>query len=122
MDDEIEDEHEHEPEVPVEKEPVIKKPAEVVAPKESERQLSKKELKKKELAELEEMLAQFGYNKPDGDDIARGDLFVPLLFGTQLKPKAFLFCLLYRIMLFKRQIAWTCSYGRQNVSLTSHYF
>lgn len=72
--DDNEEEHDHESEVPVEKEPVIEKPAEVLAPKESERQLSKKELKKKELAELEAMLAQFGYNKPDEEDASPGEL------------------------------------------------
>lgn len=83
MDDDNEEEHEHEPEVLVE-ESVISKPPEVVERKESERQLSKKELKKKELAELEEMLAQFGYNKPDDQDALEGDFYIHL-FGTEGK-------------------------------------
>ncbi|KAG9140817.1 hypothetical protein Leryth_022547 [Lithospermum erythrorhizon] len=68
VDDEEEHEHEQDPEPEGEPElviPVAKKPAEVVAPKESERQLSKKELKKKELEELDAMLAEFGL-KPEG--------------------------------------------------------
>lgn len=73
MDDDNAEEHEQEPE---EKEPIVKKPAEVVAPKESEKQLSKKELKKKELAELEAMLAEFGYNKAEGKDDSQGMLFM----------------------------------------------
>ena len=53
-DDDAEEEHDHELEVPVNPEPVVKKPAYVPAPpKEAEKQLSKKERKKKELAELE---------------------------------------------------------------------
>ncbi|KAK1299479.1 hypothetical protein QJS10_CPB14g01159 [Acorus calamus] len=63
MDDEIDDDaedHDHETEVPVQIEPEVKKnyvlPS---APKDTERQLSKKELKKKELEEFEATLAQF---------------------------------------------------------------
>ncbi|CAL5400337.1 unnamed protein product [Camellia sinensis] len=76
VDDDNEEEHDHEPEVPVEKEPVVKKLAEVsLAPKDPERQLSKKELKKKELAELDAVLAELGYPKSEasGQDDSRGD-------------------------------------------------
>lgn len=49
-------------------EPVVKKPPEVsIAPKEAERQLSKKERKKKELAELEALLADFGVTPKESD-------------------------------------------------------
>ncbi|KAF3643632.1 putative protein OBERON 3-like [Capsicum annuum] len=65
-------EHEQEPDLSGEKEPTVKKPAEHVAPKESERQLSKKELKKKELAELEAMLVEFGLNKAESNDDSQG--------------------------------------------------
>ncbi|KAF5934743.1 hypothetical protein HYC85_025872 [Camellia sinensis] len=66
IDDDNDEEHDHEPEVPVEKEPVVKKLAEVsLAPKDPERQLSKKELKKKELAELDAMLAELGIAKSE---------------------------------------------------------
>lgn len=94
LDDDNEEEHEHEPETPVEKEPVIEKPAEVVANKEAERQLSKKELKKKELAELEAMLAQFGFNKVDDQDASQGNLLFPLFFFV------FLFCEVMEVFLF----------------------
>jgi len=60
--------------------PIVKKTAENVAPKESERQLSKKELKKKELAELEDMLAEFGLNKAESNDDSQGNL---LMIATQ---------------------------------------
>lgn len=80
VDDDNEEEPEHEPDVLLqEKDPVIEKAAEVVAPKDSERQLSKKELKKKELAELEEMLAQFGYNKPEDQDATHGNFCISVL-------------------------------------------
>lgn len=69
-------EHEQEPDLSGEKEPTVKKPAEHVAPKESERQLSKKELKKKELAELEAMLVEFGLNKAESNDDSQGNLFM----------------------------------------------
>ena len=71
-DDDNEEEHEQEPDLPEEKEPIVKKTAENVAPKESERQLSKKELKKKELAELEAMLAEFGLSKAESNDDSQG--------------------------------------------------
>ncbi|KAJ9183445.1 hypothetical protein P3X46_007297 [Hevea brasiliensis] len=73
-DDEVDEEHDHEPEVPVHSEPVAKKLPEVSAvPKETERQLSKKERKKKELAELEALLADFGVSQKDsnGQDQSR---------------------------------------------------
>ncbi|XP_008219845.1 PREDICTED: stress response protein NST1-like [Prunus mume] len=74
-DDDVEEEHDNEPEVPVNPEPVLKKPADVPAPpKEAERQLSKKEKKKKELAELEALLADFGVTQKESDsqDESRG--------------------------------------------------
>ncbi|KAL5783207.1 hypothetical protein ACOSP7_008236 [Xanthoceras sorbifolium] len=73
-DDDVEDEHDHEPEVAVHHEPVVKMPPEVsAAPKEAERQLSKKERKKKELAELEALLADFGVapKESNGQDESR---------------------------------------------------
>lgn len=42
--------------------------------------MSKKELKKKELAELEAMLAQFGYNKPDDQDASQGKFYILSFF------------------------------------------
>ncbi|KAK4274383.1 hypothetical protein QN277_017611 [Acacia crassicarpa] len=74
-DDEVEEEHDHEPEPSVKPEHEVKRPAEVsVAPKEAERQLSKKERKKKELAELEALLADFGVTQKEnnGQDESRG--------------------------------------------------
>ena len=78
VDDEVEDEHDHEtePEVPVHPESEVKKPYEVSgAPKEAERQLSKKERKKKELAELDALLADFGVapKESDGQDESSGN-------------------------------------------------
>lgn len=75
-DDDVEEEHDNEPDVPVHPEPEVKKPPEVpVAPKEAERQLSKKERKKKELAELEALLADLGVPQKEGDgqDDLRGN-------------------------------------------------
>lgn len=67
-DDDVEEEHDNELDVPVHPEPVVKKSPEVsVAPKEAERQLSKKERKKKELAELEALLADFGVAQKEGE-------------------------------------------------------
>lgn len=73
----MEDEHDHEtePEVPVHPEPEVRKPHELSgAPKEAERQLSKKERKKKELAELDALLADFGVTpkENDGQDESSG--------------------------------------------------
>ena len=57
----MDEDHDQEPEEPIQAEPVVKNVPEVSsAPKETERQLSKKERKKKELAELEALLADFG--------------------------------------------------------------
>ena len=86
VDYDLEDEHEHdhdhenehEPEVPVHPEPAVKNAPEAsVAPKEAERQLSKKERKKKELAELDALLADFGVSQKDsnGQDESRGNMF-----------------------------------------------
>lgn len=59
-DEEVEEEHDQESEVQVPPEPEVMKAPEVSsAPKEAEKQLSKKELKKKDLAEFEAMLADF---------------------------------------------------------------
>lgn len=77
VDDNEEEEHDREPEAPVERETVVKKLAEVsLAPKDPERQLSKKELKKKELAELDAVLAELGCAKPEasGHDDSRGNI------------------------------------------------
>lgn len=84
-DNDEENEHEPEPEVHAEKESVVEKPAEIVAPKESERQLSKKELKKKELAELEEMLAQFGYKQSEDQDASQGRFCIFIFFNHFVK-------------------------------------
>lgn len=69
-DDDVEEEHDHdhdhdhEPEVPEHSEPVLSKAVVTSpAPKEAERQLSKKERRKKELAELEALLADFGVSQ-----------------------------------------------------------
>ncbi|KAF3778349.1 hypothetical protein EJ110_NYTH43654 [Nymphaea thermarum] len=71
--DEDEHEHEHEHDVPPPVEPEVKKPLQpAVAPKETERQLSKKELKKKELAELDAVLAELGLNKPSEKEESQG--------------------------------------------------
>nr|GEU54246.1 hypothetical protein [Tanacetum cinerariifolium] len=61
------EENDHEPEAPYE-EPVILKAPEVLPPKDTDRQLSKKELKKKELAELEAVLAELGLNESSGKE------------------------------------------------------
>lgn len=68
-DDNEEEEHDQEPEAPVERETVVKKLAEVsLAPKDPERQLSKKELKKKGLEELDAVLAELGCANPEATD------------------------------------------------------
>ncbi|KAL8120050.1 hypothetical protein AgCh_017253 [Apium graveolens] len=59
VDDYNEEEHDHKTKVPAEKKPIVQKPVE--APKDTDRQISKKELKKKELTELEVVLAELGY-------------------------------------------------------------
>lgn len=68
----MEDEPEHEPEVPAPAEPVVKKPAPSIVPKDAERQLSKKELKKKELAELDAVLAELGISGKDNNSETDG--------------------------------------------------
>ncbi|XP_057810494.1 uncharacterized protein LOC131024942 isoform X2 [Salvia miltiorrhiza] len=75
-DDDVEDGHDQEPEVEEQPEPLVTKPAEATsAPKETERQLSKKERRKKELAELEAILADFGVNpKEKAEDEASSDV------------------------------------------------
>ncbi|XP_004501275.1 uncharacterized protein [Cicer arietinum] len=70
-DEDVEEEQDHEPEPEdsVEPEPEVKMHAEVpVAPKEAERQLSKKERKKKELEELEALLADFGVTQKESSN------------------------------------------------------
>lgn len=85
VDYDLEDEHdhdhdhdnEHESEAPVHPEPAVKKvPEAAAAPKEAERQLSKKERKKKELAELDALLADFGVSQKDSNsqDESRGNI------------------------------------------------
>jgi hypothetical protein len=70
-DDEAEDGAEDEAENEVEAaEPAKKAPA---APKETERQLSKKELKKKELAELDAVLAELGISENPSDAAQDGN-------------------------------------------------
>ncbi|ONH98066.1 hypothetical protein PRUPE_7G226700 [Prunus persica] len=73
--DDVDEEHENELEAPVETEP-LKKPLEASpAPKDTERQLSKKELKKKGLEELEAVLAELGYgakSETGGQDDSSG--------------------------------------------------
>lgn len=72
----MEEEHDHEPELSPNPEHEVKKPTEVsVAPKEAERQLSKKERKKKELEELDALLADFGVTQKesDGQDESQGN-------------------------------------------------
>ncbi|GMI94791.1 hypothetical protein like AT2G25670 [Hibiscus trionum] len=65
VDDDIEEEHENETETPAEVQPVISKPPEPSpVNKEAEKTLSKKELKKKGLEELDAVLAELGYAKP----------------------------------------------------------
>ncbi|MBA0633159.1 hypothetical protein Godav_001800, partial [Gossypium davidsonii] len=74
-DDDIEEDHDHEPESQVHPEPVLEKAPEVPPPpKEPERQLSKRERKKKELAELEALLADFGVTQKEsnGQDESHG--------------------------------------------------
>lgn len=75
--DDVEEETDHEKEVQEHPEPIVSKPVEASpAPKETERQLSKKEKKKKELAELEAILADFGVNpKEKADDETSGNCF-----------------------------------------------
>lgn len=72
----MEEEHDHESELSMNPEHEVKKPTEIpVAPKETERQLSKKEKKKKELEELEALLADFGVTQKEnsGQDESHGN-------------------------------------------------
>ncbi|KZV31642.1 nucleolin-like [Dorcoceras hygrometricum] len=65
-DDDVEEEPEIDAEVPAHTESITKIPVEhSPAPKEAERQLSKKEMKKKELAELDALLADFGISQKE---------------------------------------------------------
>ncbi|ONK66567.1 uncharacterized protein A4U43_C06F9590 [Asparagus officinalis] len=62
----IQDEPEPEPEAPIASEPTKNKPLPTTsAPKENERQLSKKELKKKGLEELDALLAELGISSQE---------------------------------------------------------
>ncbi|CAN4110101.1 unnamed protein product [Withania somnifera] len=69
--EDVEEDNDHESEVPEHAEPVGQKMEASPAPKEAERQLSKKERRKKELAELEALLADFGVEQKEKcpDDI-----------------------------------------------------
>ncbi|MBA0817069.1 hypothetical protein Gohar_001660, partial [Gossypium harknessii] len=80
-DDDIEEDHDHEPESQVHPEPVLEKAPEVPPPpKEPERQLSKKERKKKELAELEALLADFGVTQKESNGQDESHVF-PIFSG-----------------------------------------
>lgn len=59
-----------------------------MAPKDTERQLSKKELKKKGLEELDAVLAELGYPNRDtsGQDDARGNLARVSCMGIEVGP------------------------------------
>ncbi|XLR04954.1 hypothetical protein HN51_059831 [Arachis hypogaea] len=75
VEDDAEEEHKNDAEVPTEAEAVVKKlPEPSLATKETERQLSKKELKKKGLEELEAVLAELGYTPREstGQDDSHG--------------------------------------------------
>lgn len=75
--DDVDEEHENELETPVETEPHKKPPEASPAPKDTERQLSKKELKKKGLEELEAVLAELGYgakSETSGQDDSSGNI------------------------------------------------
>ncbi|PHT74438.1 hypothetical protein T459_21715 [Capsicum annuum] len=75
-DEDVEEDNDHESEVPEHAEPVGQKIEASPAPKEAERQLSKKERRKKELAELEALLADFGSEqKEKGPDDLPGNSF-----------------------------------------------
>ncbi|WMV42799.1 hypothetical protein MTR67_036184 [Solanum verrucosum] len=63
-DEDVED-NDHESEVPEHADPVGQKIEASPAPKETERQLSKKERRKKELAELDSLLADFGVEQKE---------------------------------------------------------
>lgn len=80
----MEEEPEQETEVQEHPEPAVETRVESSpAPKETERQLSKKERRKKELAELEAILADFGVNpKEKTDDETNGNEFPYYLRGT----------------------------------------
>lgn len=91
VDDDVEEGNDHESEVQEQTESMVEKPVEVsLAPKETERQLSKKERKKKELAELEAILADFGVkpnekaeDEPSGNHISSRKIIVHfILFWT----------------------------------------
>ncbi|KAL1532468.1 hypothetical protein AAHA92_32474 [Salvia divinorum] len=74
-DDDVDEEPDHETEVGEPSEPVVETHVEQSpAPRETERQLSKKERRKKELAELEAILADFGVNpKEKAEDETTGE-------------------------------------------------
>ncbi|CAA0838355.1 Unknown protein [Striga hermonthica] len=71
VDDDVEEEHDLEPDVDEQPQQVLQTTS--LAPKETERQLSKKERKKKELAELEAILADFGVNPKEKAGDERSD-------------------------------------------------
>uniref|UniRef100_A0A1D1YSR9 Uncharacterized protein n=1 Tax=Anthurium amnicola TaxID=1678845 RepID=A0A1D1YSR9_9ARAE len=68
VDDDVEEEPEHEHEVQLVPVDPARKAQSTLAPKDPERQLSKKELKKKELAELDAVLAELGISPKDNND------------------------------------------------------
>lgn len=84
VDDDVEEELDHESEVQEQTEPIVTKPVEASpAPKETERQISKKERRKKELAELEAILADFGVNTKDkAEDEPSGNCLSTVLYET----------------------------------------
>ncbi|GFP80310.1 hypothetical protein PHJA_000174400 [Phtheirospermum japonicum] len=74
-DDDVEDEVDHETEVQEQPEPVVIKHVEASqAPKETDRQLSKKERRKKELAELDAILADFVVNQKEKSENEPSDV------------------------------------------------
>ena len=87
MEDDAEDEHENDTEVPVDTNPVHEKPPQPsLVSKETERQLSKKELKKKGLEELDAVLAELGYaqNEPSGHKDSNGNIILSLVPSNYL--------------------------------------
>lgn len=60
VDEDIEQDQDHEQEVPTEEEPIVKASVVVLAPKESQRQLSKKKLKRRNSKNLKLCLQNLG--------------------------------------------------------------
>lgn len=77
----MEEEHDHEPEIQEQAEPIVQKPVQVFsAPKETERQLSKKEKKKKELEDLDALLADMGVNPKEKAEDKPSGIYPCFLF------------------------------------------